>query len=173
MTPPRHILIVLLFVLLPSIAGSQSVEYTVKASFIEKFARFTEWELNAIGDSFVIDILGVSPFNGEFERLASKGKIKNKPVKINYIKDYRDARDCQVLFICRSEKDNVKEIVRWLKNTNVLMVSDSPGFGELGVHFNFYLKDNETIHFEVNPKALSKTKLRADMLLLSIGKIIN
>lgn len=156
-----------------TITESQSVEYSVKASIIEKFARFTEWEPSAIGDSFVIDILGVSPFDGAFERLAAKDKIKNKPIKINYIKDYRDARDCNILFICRSEKDNIREIVKFMRNANTLLVADSPGSSELGVHFNFYIKENETIHFEVNPKALNKTKLRADMLLLSIGKIIN
>ena len=46
-------------------AKSQSVEYLVKASFIEKFARFTEWAPNSIGDSFVIGVLGDSPFSTE------------------------------------------------------------------------------------------------------------
>ncbi len=156
-----------------SISQSQSVEYTVKASIVEKFSRFTEWEAGAIGEYFVIDILGDSPFDGEFERLAAKGRIKNRPIRINYIADYHDARDCQVLFICRSERDNVKEIVRYLKGSNTLLVSDSPGFSEMGVHFNFYMKENETVHFEVNPKALSRAKLRTDMLLLSLGKVVN
>jgi hypothetical protein len=169
----RYILFMLLACMMSAPAHSQSVEYSVKASFIEKFARFTEWESNSIGEYFVIDILGNSPFGGEFERLAVKEKIKGRPIRVRYIKDYREARDCQVLFICRSEKENLREIVRALKHANILLVADSPGFSELGVHFNFYLKDNETIHFEVNPKALASAQLKPDLLLLSIGKIIN
>jgi len=173
MTIRTYILTALTLLLGVSVTDSQSVEYSVKASIIQKIARFTEWETGAIGEYFVIGILGTSPFDGEFERLAAKDRIKNKPVRIIYIKDYHDSRDCQVLFICRSEKDDVKEIVRYLRNSNTLLVSDTPGFSEIGVHFNFYIKENETIHFEVNPKALSGAKLRTDMLLLSLGKIVN
>lgn len=173
MNTKRNIFLVhLLLVFVASISESQSVEYSVKASLIEKFARYTEWEANSIGESFVIGILGTSPFKGEFERLAAKGSIKNKRIAIRYLKDYREAKVCHVLFISQSEHENVKEIVNYLKTMNVLLVADSQGFSENGVHFNFYLKDDGTIHFEVNPKALNIAKLRTDMLLLSIGKVV-
>ena len=160
--------------LFPSIlAKPQSVEYLVKSSFIEKFARFTEWKSNFISENFVIGVLGKSPFSGELEILAEKTKIKNKPIEINYIKDYQDILNCQVLFICSSEKDNLPDIINYLGNSNVLLVGDTPGFSEKGVHFNFYLTSKGTIHFEINRRAMEKAGLIADIHLLSIGKINN
>ena len=164
--------LILTMLLLSSIlAKSQVGEYFVKAAFIEKFARFTEWKPNAIGKSFVIGVLGKSPFSGELEILAEKSQIKNKPVEIKYIKDYHDILNCQVLFICASEKDNLQEVINYLGNSNILIVGDTPGFSEKGVHFNFYLTRKGSMHFEINMKALVKAGLVADMQLLSIGRI--
>jgi hypothetical protein len=169
----RKLLVLIFLITFFNNSKAQSLEYTLKASFIEKFARFTEWESNSIGEYFEIDILGDSPFTGELEKMANKSKIKNKSIKINYIKNYYDANVCQVLFICSSEKHNVSKIIKYFGKLNILMVADTPGFSELGVHFNFYYKENGTIHFEVNPKALNKAQLKYDMQLLNIGKIIN
>jgi len=55
----------------------------------------------------------------------------------------------------------------------VLLISDSEGFSKKGVHFNFFKEKDETIHFEINLKALAKSGLRPDLKLLSVGKIIN
>ena len=154
------------------LAKSQSVEYLVKASFIEKFARFTEWAPNSIGDSFVIGVLGDSPFSTELETLSSKTKIKSKPIAISYIKDYRNVSGCNVLFICSSEKNNLSKIISSLGNSNVMLVGDTPGYAEKGVHFNFYLTAKGTIHFEINTKALVSSGLKVDIQLLSIGKIV-
>jgi hypothetical protein len=171
MNVKRNLLIILFFALFSNYLKSQSVEYFVKASLIEKFARFTEWEPNTIGGNFVIGVLGKSPFYNELEKLSIKIKIKNKPVKILYLNNMEDAKVCQVLFICSSEKDNLPEIIKYLGNYNILLVGDTEGFSEKGVHFNFYLEKNENIHFEINVKALAKANLKTDMQLLSLGKI--
>jgi hypothetical protein len=166
-----NLLIIFLLAVFSNCLKSQSVEYFVKASLIEKFARFTEWESNSIGEEFVIGVLGKSPFYNELEKLSAKIKIKSKPVKIIYFKNMEDTKVCQVLFICASEKDNLSEIIKYLGNYNILIVGDTEGFSEKGVHFNFYLEKNENIHFEINVKALAKANLKTDMQLLSLGKI--
>lgn len=153
--------------------NGQSVEYFVKASFIEKFARFTRWEPNSIGENFIIGVLGVNPFHSELEKLSKKTTIKGKPVKIMYFTDLQETRACHVLFICSSEKNNLTTIIKYLETRNILLVSDTPGFAEKGVHFNFYYKLNETLHFEINMKSLVKANLKTDIQLLSLGKIIN
>jgi len=152
---------------------AQSVEYFVKASLIEKFARFTEWDDQLLGETFIICVLGESPFKGELEKMAGKVRIKDRPIKIKYIRDFTKVQPCQVLFISNSEKNHITEIIGRYSAWNTLLVGDTPGFSEKGVHFNFYYKNNETIHFEVNPKALEKAGLKIDMLLLNLGKITN
>lgn len=166
-------LITILIILFSYQSNSQSVEYMVKASFIEKFARFTDWGTNMEGEFFVITILGESPFSGELEKMAKKIKIKNKTIKINYIDDYRDIKDCQVLFICSSEANKLPKIIKFIEHMNILTVSDTPGFCKKGIQTNFYIDKSDTIKFEINPTALNKAKLTIDMQLLSLGKIIN
>lgn len=166
----------ILSILFPSILQSpigNNKEYMIKASMIEKFTRFTEWENNSIGEYFVIEVLGEDPFKGELEKMALGIKIMNKPVRISYIQDYHSVKGCQILFISSSEKYKLDDIVKYLENNNILIIGDSPNFCKKGVHFNFYIKNNQTIHFEINLKALIKARLKIDMQLLSIGKIIN
>ena len=167
------ILLVVLFTLFLLDAKSQSLEYTVKALYIEKFARFTDWKNSIKGEYFTIAILGESPFKGELEKLAKKSiKIKNKPIKIVYIKNTSEAENCQLVFICASEKKNLTEIIKQLEKFNILVISDSPGFCKKGVHFNLYLDESE-VRYEVNPSAIKKSNLEVEMQLLNLGKIIN
>ena len=169
----RKILVFAIFIYASIDAMAQSMEYFVKASMIEKFARFTEWNNQQSDDSFVICVVGKSPFNGELEKMAEKVKIKNLPVKIIYTRDYKKIQACQVIFICSSEKNHLSDIIENCFLWHILSVGDSPGFSEKGVDFNFYYQTNQTIHFEINPKAIEKSGLKVDMLLLNLGKITN
>ncbi len=167
----KHIFILFILALFSITMQGQSVEFTVKALLIEKIAKLTEWETGGNGEYFIIGILGESPFNGELEKLAQKTKIKNKPVKIKYLSKYRKETDCNILFICASEANDLPEIIDILTNRNVLLISDTEGFCKKGVHINFYF-DDETIKYEVNPTALKNANLSVDMQLLNYGKII-
>ncbi len=168
----RHLLLGIVAVLVPLMVVAQSIEYSVKASFIEKFARFTDWNALTSEDYFVIDVLGESPFNGELEKIAKKIKIKNRTVKINYIDNYQDIKNCQLLFICASERNRISEIMKFIEHQNILTIADTPGFCKKGVHLNFYIDESETIKYEVNPIAFKKSNLSVEMQLLSFGKIV-
>ncbi|MFN8361626.1 MAG: YfiR family protein [Candidatus Kapaibacterium sp.] len=168
----RRFFLGLVAVLLPLIVYAQSIEYSVKASFIEKFARFTDWSALPSDDYFVIDVLGESPFNGELETIAKKIKIKNRTVKINYIDNYQDIKNCQLLFISASEKNRISAIMKFIEHQNILAIADTPGFCKKGVHLNFYIDESETVKYEVNPAALKRSNLTVEMQLLSYGKIV-
>jgi hypothetical protein len=168
----KNIRLILLFFLISNYSKAQSVEYSVKAMFIEKIARLTEWPVNNNNDFFVITVLGKSPFNGELEKLSQKVKIKNKPIKIYYINDYKYISNCNVLFICNSEKNIIPEIINQYGNSGILFVADSQGFCKKGIHFNFYFDEDETLKYEVNPEAIKRAKLMVDLQLLNYGKII-
>ncbi len=168
-----NIIIIFILIIFSNQLKSQSVEYTFKASYIEKIARFTDWESSISGDYFVIGVLGESPFKGELEKMAKKMRIKDKTIKIKYFSNYENAKDCHLLFICASEKKNLPAIIKLIENFNILSISDTPGFGSKGVHYNFYIEKDQTIRFEINLAALKKAKLKSDMQLINVGKIIN
>ena len=164
---------VFIFLLFSGSASSQSQEYSVKALYIEKFARFTDWGNGTNNEYFTISVLGESPFNGELEKTTKKTKIKNKLVKIEYIKRIEDIKDCQLLFICASEKKRLADILKNIEHRNILTIADTPGFCKKGVHLNLFVDESQTIRYEVNPATLKRANLTIEMQLLSYGKIIN
>jgi hypothetical protein len=76
MTVKKLIYIVFIFLHSAYLLNAQSVEYAIKASFIEKFARFTDWQTPIKSEYFTINILGKSPFKGEMEKIAQKLELK-------------------------------------------------------------------------------------------------
>jgi len=169
----RTILITFMLAVCVSPSAAQSVEYKIKASFIEKFARFTDWGSSVNGEYFEIAVLGQSPFSGELELLAKKVKVKNRPIRITYIDRPQEIRLCQLLFICSSEKNRIPEILDQIGQRNILTIADTPGFCRKGVHINFFIDDSKTMKYEVNPKALHRSNLIVEMQLLNYGEIIN
>lgn len=148
-------------------------EALIKAAYLEKFARFTEWPDDYVGKRFDIGVIGKSPFNGALEMLAKNFQIKGKPVSIHYITNIDEAVNYEMLFICNSEKSQLRKILDKIEHLPILSVGDTDGFTKLGVHFNFYLTEEGTIHFEVNPEKISQSGLKADMYLISIGKVVD
>jgi len=170
----NYILLINLFTIFPCnfVVKAQSLEYNVKAIYLEKFARFTKWNNGIKGENFVIEVFGNSPFNGELEKLAAKTKIKNKPVKIIYSNEIDLVGNNNLLFICSSEKNKIPSIVKKLESSNILIVSNTEGSCKKGVHLSFYIDNFEKIKYEVNPAALKKSNLSIEMTLLKFGKII-
>ena len=170
---PIKIIILFLFFQIDSIkAIEQTSEYVLKAAFIEKFARFTEWPPEQ-SKYFVITVLGKNPFGAALEQVAIKFKIKNKEIKIKYISNIKELSRTNILFISNSEANKINEILNYIKNDPILTISDSDGFALKGVHLNFYNSDEGTIHFEINRSKLNETKLKIDMYLLELARIIN
>lgn len=151
---------------------AQNKEYLVKTAYIEKFARFTEWPAESNHNNFIIGVIGKSQFGGALELLAEKYKIRDKKIRIRYYASADEISNCNILIICSSEKSRINTILNSVERKPILTVGDTKGFAQRGVHFNFYVTDEGTIHFEVNPSKISESGLKCDMLLLGVGKII-
>jgi YfiR/HmsC-like len=82
-----------------------------------------------------------------------------------------DLKNCQLIFISKSEKKHVTEILSALDDKPVLTVSEIEGFAERGGGINFYL-EGKKVRFEVNPDAARHDGLKVSSQLLSLGKII-
>lgn len=154
---------------------AQPVEYLLKAGFIEKFARFIDWPGQggspAAESPFVISIIGDSPFRGSLEEIYGQGRIKGKPVSINYIRTVDEIAGSHVLFICASERNNLPEILEAAGRQPVLLVSDTRGFVRQGTHINLYITENGTLHFEINVEAVKQSGLSVQLALLEVAKI--
>ena len=155
-------------------AQTPSKEYQIKAAFLFNFIQFVEWPPTVFknaDDPFRIGVLGQDPFNAALEETVQGETIINHKIIVEHPMQVDDLKNCQLIFISKSEKKHVTEILSALDDKPVLTVSEIEGFAERGGGINFYLEGNK-VRFEVNPDAARHDGLKVSSQLLSLGKII-
>ena len=167
--------IVLIVLCMPAWAIPNMSEYTVKAVFFERFARFVTWPdglgMDDNSKSFVITVIGKNPFSSILEKLYAKRKIKDKKVEIRYIEKPEEIKTCHILFISDSMKNQLESILEITEKLPILTIGDTEGFAENRVHINLYTETQE-YPFEINAGATRESGLEMDYVLLNMAKII-
>jgi YfiR/HmsC-like len=168
-----------LFLLLPGggtnlFAQATSKEYQIKAAFLFNFIQFVQWPPTVFknaDDPFRIGVLGQDPFNAALEDTVQGETISNHKIIVEHAMQVDDLKNCELVFISKSEKKHVPEILSALDDKPILTVSEIEGFAERGGGINFYL-EGKKVRFEVNPDAAQHDGLKMSSQLLSLGKII-
>jgi hypothetical protein len=171
----RNIFVFALFILLSSVLYSQTVdEYTLKAIWIGKFTHFIDWpeKTNSENPYFYIGVFNQDSFQGKLDIIYSNYSLNNKPVKIKYINNIDSIKFVNLCFISENNEKNMAKILRIARENNVLLIGDSKGYAEQGVHINFYTIENQ-IRFEINESAMRESGFFVSYRLLNIAKIIH
>ena len=151
-----------------------SKEYQIKAAFLLNFIQFVEWPPTVFTNAdepFRIGVLGENPFGTALAETVQGETINNHKIIVQYAEGIKDLKDCQTIFISKSERKKVGEILAELDSRAVLTVSEIEGFARSGGNINFYLEDKK-VRFEINPTAARREGLKVSSQLLSLGKII-
>jgi hypothetical protein len=129
-------------------------EYAVKAALMVKFAqRYLKWPTSAFASSsspLIIGVLGDDPFGGILEQLVQGVEIGSEKRKVFIKRSHKvdDLKSCQMVFVCKSEQDQVPQVLDAL-DANTLTVGETDGFTAHGGIINFYIS-NEKVRFEIN-----------------------
>jgi hypothetical protein len=146
-------------------------EFQVKAAYLYNFGRFVEWpdaSASDKGGSFEICVLGMDPFGQTLDATLSSATIGGKSVMAKRISKPQDADDCRIVFISSSEENHLKDVLAALEKTNVLTVSDIPGFSERGGMIGFIL-DGSRVRFDVNLASAQGAGLTLSSELLKVA----
>ena len=147
-------------------------EYEVKAAYLVNFGGFVRWPAAAFAAAqspFVICIVGDDLFGDAFEPF-KKNKVAGRPLVVQSIASPAAVpENCHVLFIAGSERPHLSEILRDLKQTAVLTVSDIDDFAAGGGMIQLFTRDAK-IRFEINRTAADAAGLRIDARLLRLGE---
>src|SRR5271156_6540204 len=87
-------------------------EYEIKAAYLYNFIRYIDWPANTIppaGGKIIIGIVGDNPFGSAIDPLNGK-QIKGCTLEVKQIVEAHDMDQCQIVFICASEKLRLPEI---------------------------------------------------------------
>ncbi len=147
-------------------------EYEVKAAFIHNVVKFVDWPIQPATSEGMLRfcVFGQEMFGRANDVLRDK-PIRNMTWLVVAANGKTDLRECRVLYISGTEPGNIKRILDSLKGSPVLTISDTEGYGELGVIVNFYLEDGK-VRFEINPEAAKRAGLKMSSQLLKLARIV-
>lgn len=148
-------------------------EYQVKAAFLYSIAKFVDWQAIRSGASspnINVAILGQDPFGDSLDSIRGK-TVKGRSLAIRHFRRIEEVRDCDVVFICLSEKKHLAQILKQLQNVPVLTVADHEGFCEAGGMINLVTSRNKII-FEINVAAARRARLTISSQLLKLARIV-
>lgn len=141
-------------------ASALEKEYEIKGGFLYNFTKFVEWPKEAFSGPdapIVIGILGDDPFGDQFDEAVKGQKSQGRPIEIRRFKRVEDAAGCHVLFISRSERRSIPEILNH-RGSNTLTVGDGGGFARQGGIIEFVIV-GEKVRFIINLDAEKRAGL--------------
>ena len=146
----------------------------VQAVFLFNFAQFVDWPAEAFPDPqapLVIGILGKDPFGSFLDETVRGEKVRGRAFKVDRYRRVEDVKDCQILFISRSEAKRLDGILAALKGRPILTVSNGDDFERPGGVIRFIL-DESKIRLSVDLEAAQVARLTFSSKLLRSAEIV-
>lgn len=148
-------------------------EYEIKAAFVYNFAKFTEWPEYAFYDADTplrVCALGHDPIRPGLEALAGKS-VQLRQIAISVLGRIEESNSCHLIFVSKSEADELPEIMEYLSHRPILTVSDIDGFADAGGMIALKTVDNK-IRFTVNILATRTGGLSLSPQVLRLADIV-
>jgi len=149
-------------------------EYVVKAGFLFNFAKYVEWPAEAFekADSpITIGIVGSDPFGDGLEKALKNKTVRNRTFAVQRFPERAEIQRCHILFIPRTEREHLQEILKQVESWPVLTVGEDEGFARAGGATNILI-EKEKPRLEVNVDTAEKARLTIDPKLLKVAAIV-
>jgi hypothetical protein len=157
-----------------TLVAQDAQEYRAKVAVLEKVTYYVEWP-NAsahVDRPFVLGVLGRTPFGDELDAYFLTRKLKNRTVEIRYYRNPDDIAECDLLFICASERDRLPAVLARAKGKPFLTIGDTEGFAQAGVILNI-VREGTRLRFEVNLTSAKASGILLMPGLLNLSKLFN
>ena len=146
-------------------------EYQLKAASLYKLTKYINWPATNFASAnapIVIGIVGDDPFGKTLDILVKDEIVNGRPLVIRRLNPGDDLQSCQMLFICRNEKEQLPALLQKLKGGHVLTVGDDSGFLDQGGMVNLVLVQ-EKVKMEINVTAAEEAGLQISSKLLTLA----
>ncbi|MCS6626935.1 YfiR family protein [Roseibacterium beibuensis] len=142
-----------------------TLEYSVKANYLVRFAAFVEWPAQAFADSrspVVICVVGRDPFSGALDRAARGQTAHGRPLTVRRPGTVEAAAGCHVLYVGRGGAELIPAGQR-----AILVVTDTAVSSDRGmIHFAI---DDDRVRFHIDLQAASRSRLSISSRLLNLA----
>lgn len=149
-------------------------EEQVKAVFLLNVTHFVTWpdsERNYQNEPFVFCVVGNTRFADELVAVLTGELIFMVQPLVVVCDDPSRVPPCDLLYVDKSVKLSIKEIVNQTVNLSVLTVGDAAEFSREGGGVTLALSDNR-IKLQINVDAVRRHGLQVSSKLLQIAKVV-
>lgn len=158
---------------LASPASAQFSEQEVKAALLLNFARFVTWPDSAFdgGDgAFVIGVVGNSAVAAGVEKVVKGQRAGSRSIVVQRFSGMASVKPCQILYV---GKDSAAQLdaLGTRAGSSCVTVGDSDDFLRRGGTIRFYLSTDNKVRFEINPRAVTRQRVKPSAALLRLARI--
>lgn len=150
---------------LPARAGD--IEAKVEAAYLFHLTKFVDWPTPPAGE-FRICVLGDAAVEGMMAELSGR-QVHDSVLRVE-TDNIADPAACHILFIGRGDR-RLPELLKRLRGTPVLTVSDATDFARRGGIVGFYAEAGK-IRLEINPDAARAANLKISAKLLELARTV-
>jgi len=146
---------------------------SVQAALIKNFTHLIEWPKNKHEENnaaFRLCIHYSKKLEQQFKTIFTDKQIKGKPVDILNVSS-TDLNTCDLVYITASSIESISRILKSAHQRGVLTISAQDGYGQQGIHINFY-ESNQYMAFELNKHALDSAGFQVSTQLYRYARIV-
>lgn len=180
----------------PSADSGSITEYELKAVFLYKILKYVQQpqfsQVDPIATESLVGtdarnvghlkrgtsdvemcIVGLNPFASHLDRVLNKVNKNqhHRKVSAKYLRRFKavEVTSCDLVFLSKSERRQLGEVVEQMQEFSILTVSDIEGFAKEDGMIEFVFS-NGSIQMEINLLAASKSNLSISANLLEVAK---
>ena len=144
----------------------------VQAALIKNFTHLIEWPKNKYEAKSVFNLCihHSIKLKRQFETIFTDKHIKGKQVDILNISN-TNFSGCDLVYLTPTTTDSISSVLESTHKLGILTISAQDGYGQLGVHINFY-KLGQNMAFELNKYALDRGGFQVSTQLYRYARII-
>lgn len=165
------VILFVVFLLSGSSLFAQQVDYKYHSLFMYNFTRYIKWPDAAVGNEFVIGVVGKSPITEHLEKMAQTKTVNGVPIVVKVFKNPTEITNCQMLFLPENYSSKFEEIKDLLNGKHTLVISEKPGLAKKGSDINFIV-NNGRWNFEMNQASTNLRSLKVSNELSKFAQTI-
>ena len=161
-------------------AAQEPRQSDVKAAFLAKFAKFTEWpaDIMPAGAPITFCVMGDDEVAGAIERMEKIRAGQGRELKVLKLKadkliprEASTVRSCHMLYASGLDTKLWPVLLNAVEGAPVFSVSDSEGFAERGGMAALYVEAKK-MRFAINTDTLRRSGLHLCASVLSLARIV-
>ena len=152
--------------------NTNAQEQKYKAIFIYNFTKYLNWPSSAIGNEFIIGVLGNDDIIDELKLIADIKTISNREIVVKRITPNGINQPLHILFIPKENHSLLKNVCESLNNLPVLVITEKTNACSEGADINFTQKNNN-LSFELNKASITRRGISINSQLLNLASHVD